>query len=328
MVKRQKKRQKKQIRECSSAGGVNAAELSGKLGRSKFEDIDLYLLMLPGIILVLVFRFVPLYGLTIAFKNYDMSESIFKSSWVGLKWFRILFESPDFFRIFRNTILINIYDVIFVFGGSIVFAILINEIQSKAYKKVVQTISYLPHFLSWVVVGGMIIQILSPSGAIVKWICSVCGIQPFSIMLNKDAFYGVVTVGEMWKTIGWNTILYLSAISGISPELYEAAKIDGAGRIRQILHITVPGIKFIIVTTLLMRIGTMFSLGFEKIFVLQNDMILETAEVFSTWTYKVGIVKWNMGLSTAVTFFESVCNFILVFAFDKFAKAVGEEGIL
>ena len=155
------KRQKKQIRECSSAGGVNAAELSGKLSGSKFEDIDLYLLMLPGIILVLVFRFVPLYGLTIAFKNYDMSESIFKSSWVGLKWFRILFESPDFFRIFRNTILINIYDVIFVFGGSIVFAILINEIQSKAYKKVVQTISYLPHFLSWVVVGGMIIKCLS-----------------------------------------------------------------------------------------------------------------------------------------------------------------------
>ena len=292
-----------------------------------FRNYDLYAMLLPGLILMIVFRFVPLYGMLIAFKDYDMSQSIMKSPWVGLKWFKVLFENPDFGMVLRNTLVINMLDIIFVFFGAILFAILIHEMNCPKYKRVVQTLSYLPHFLSWVVVGGLLIQILSPSNMFMQTVSKLTGRPASNLLLNKNNFWGIVTVGEMWKSWGWSTILYLAAMSGISPELYEAARIDGAGKIRQMLNITLPGIKFIIVTTLLMKIGGMLNIGFEKIFVLQNNMIVETSEVFSTWNYKMGIVNWNSSLSTALSFFEAIVNFALVFIFDRFAKMIGEEGL-
>lgn len=287
-----------------------------------------YYMLFPGIILIILFRLFPLYGLTISFKDYDVFRGFIESPWVGLKWFRLLFESPDFLKVFRNTLIISFLDIIFVFFGSIVLAVLINEIRSNSFKRTVQTVTYLPYFLSWVVVGGLITEILSPSGAVMQMFFKIFNMESKNYLLDSKYFYGIVTVGEMWKSSGWNTILYLAAMSGISAELYEAACIDGAGKIRQIIHITLPGIKFIIITTLLMRIGSVMNVGFEKIFVLQNDMILNTAEVFSTYNYKIGIQNWNMSLSSALSFFESVTNFVLVFVFDRVAKLVGEEGIL
>lgn len=292
------------------------------------RNYDLYLMILPGIVFLILFRFVPLYGMSIAFKNYNMSQSIADSPWVGFKWFEVLFENPDFLRVMRNTIVLNLCDLVTCFGGSIVFAILINEVNSAKYKKVVQTISYLPHFLSWVVVGGLITQILNPSGMVMQGIFDILGVKSTNLLLNPKNFYLIATFGEAWKSIGWGTILYLAAMSGIDPGLYEAARIDGAGKIKQIIHITLPGIKFIIVTQLLMKIGAMLGVGFEKVFSLQNDMILSTSEVFSTWNYKMGIINWNMSLSTALSFFEAVVNFMLVFIFDRVAKALGEEGLL
>lgn len=287
-----------------------------------------YYMLFPGLVLIIIFRLVPLYGLTISFKDYDVFKGFLDSPWVGLKWFRLLFESPDFLKVFRNTIVISFLDIIFVFFGSIVLAVLINEIRSSKFKRTVQTVTYLPYFLSWVVVGGLITEILSPSGAVMQAFFRIFNMESKNYLLNAKYFYGIVTAGEMWKSSGWNTILYLAAMSGISAELYEAASMDGAGKIRQIIHITLPGIKFIIITTLLMRLGSVMNVGFEKIFVLQNDMILNTAEVFSTYNYKIGIQNWNMSLSSALSFFESVTNFVLVFAFDRAAKLVGEEGIL
>lgn len=204
----------------------------------------------------------------------------------------------------------------------------ISEIQSSVYKRIVQTISYLPHFFSWVVVGGLVIRILSPNGFIIQNIAKIMGIKPFNLLLDESKFYGIVTVAEMWKSCGWNTIIFLAAISGISPELYEAARIDGAGKLNQILHITLPGMRFIIVTMLLMRIGNLLGVGFEKVFVLQNELILNRAEVFSTFNYKVGIGQWNMSFSTALSFFESIVNFTMVFLFDRIAKMIGEDGLL
>ncbi len=290
--------------------------------------IPYYVMLLPGAILVLIFRFFPLYGMLTAFKDYDMFKSFSESPWVGFKWFKVLFESKDFYNILRNTLSISLLEIIFVFFGSVLLALLINEIQNTKYKKLVQTVSYLPHFLSWVVVGGIMIQLLSSNSALVKGVSLILGIEPTNILLNEKYFYLIVTLGEVWKSVGWGTILYLAAMSGISPELYEAARIDGAGKISQIIHITLPGIKFIMITQLLMRIGGVMNVGFEKIFVLQNSMILDVAEVFSTYNYKVGIGQWNMSYSTALSFFESITNFALVFLFDRFAKLLGEEGLM
>ena len=291
------------------------------------NNAALYYMMIPGIILVFIFRLVPLYGLLIAFKNYDMYKGFMASPWTGLTWFRVLFESPDFLRILRNTLMISLYEILVVFIGSIVFALLINEIRSSAYKRIVQTVSYLPHFLSWVIVGGLVIQLLSSDNFLVQTVARLIGKEPTNLLMHENYFYGIVTVGELWKSIGWNTILYLAAMAGINTELYEAARIDGAGKLRQIFHVTLPGIEFIIVLTLLMKIGAIMNVGFEKIFVLQNDMILNKAEVFSTYNYKIGIGKWNMSLSAALSVFESFTNFALVFIFDRISKALGEEGI-
>ena len=287
-----------------------------------------YLMLLPGLILIIIFRFCPLYGMLVAFKDYDMFRGFSESPWVGLKWFRILFESRDFYNILRNTLVINFLDLIFTFFGSIVFAILINEIQGRRYKKLVQTVSYLPHFLSWVVVGGLVIQLLSSDSFLVRSVADMLNIAPKNILLEQQYFFPVIVVAEMWKSIGWGTILFLAAMSGISPELYEAARVDGAGKFKQIWYITLPGIKFIMVIQLLMRIGGIMNVGFEKVFVLQNSMILDVAEVFSTYNYKVGIGQWNMSFSSALSFFESLTNFILVFVFDRIAKLLGEEGLL
>ena len=287
-----------------------------------------YIMLIPGMIFIIVFRFCPLYGMLVAFKDYDMFKGFAESPWVGLKWFKILFESRDFYNILRNTLVISFLDLIFVFFGSILFAILINEIQSKKYKSVVQTISYLPHFLSWVVVGGLVIQLLSSDSFIVRTVANMLNVAPQNILLNQKYFFPVIVAGEMWKSIGWGTILFLAAMSGISPELYEAARVDGAGKFQQIWNITLPGIKFIMVIQLLMRIGGIMNVGFEKVFVLQNSMTLDVAEVFSTYNYKVGIGQWNMSFSSALSFFESLTNFILVFIFDRVAKMLGEEGLL
>jgi putative aldouronate transport system permease protein len=263
----------------------------------------------------------------IAFKSYDINRGFAASEWVGFKWFQVLFQSPAFKDILRNTLSINFLEILVVFTGSIIFALLINEIKNAGFKRLVQTVSYLPYFLSWVVVGGMIMQMLSPDSPLIKWLFSLSGQQPVSLLTRDSNFYPIVVTGELWKNSGWNTILYLAAITGISAELYEAAKIDGAGKFRQIIYITLPGIKYVIILTLLMKVGAMMNVGFEKIFVLQNGMNMHSSEVFSTYNYKIGIGQWNMSLSSALSFFESVVNFILVFGFDRIAKLFGEEGI-
>jgi putative aldouronate transport system permease protein len=291
------------------------------------NNMTYYLLLLPGLICVILFRFVPLYGMLIAFKSYDINRGFAASEWVGFKWFGVLFQSPAFKDILRNTLSINFLEILVVFTGSIIFALLINEIKNSGFKRLVQTVSYLPYFLSWVVVGGMIMQMLSPDSPLIKWLFSLSGQQPVSLLMQDRNFYPIVVTGELWKNSGWNTILYLAAITGISAELYEAAKIDGAGKFRQIIYITLPGIKYVIILTLLMKVGAMMNVGFEKIFVLQNGMNTHSSEVFSTYNYKIGIGQWNMSLSSALSFFESVVNFILVFGFDRMAKLFGEEGI-
>ena len=280
------------------------------------KNYDLYAMLLPGLILMIIFRFVPLYGMIIAFKDYDMSKSIMESPWVGFKWFEILFTNPDFLRSIKNTLCISGLEIIFCFFGTIFFALLINEIQSKGYKRVVQTFSYLPYFLSYVVVAGLAIQILMPGNSLMRFVSKIVGHD----------------VGNILRCAGCavteRAILYLAAMSGISPELYEAAKIDGAGKFKQIMNVTLPGIKFIVVITLIQRIGSILGIGFEKIFVLQNAMNLGASEVLDTLNYKLGIINWNSSLSTAISFFSSIISFTLVFLSDRFAKMIGEEGLL
>ncbi len=307
---------------------TTAKRLRSPGGTYFLKNWDLYVMLVPGLLLMIIFRFVPLYGMVIAFKDYNLSQSIAESEWVGLKWFRVLFGNPDFLRSIRNTLCINALEIVFCFFGTIFFALLINEIRNKTYKRIVQTLSYLPYFLSYVVVAGLAIQILMPGNALISTVSKIVGHDIGNILLKEKYFWGIVTAVDMWKTWGWGTILYLAAMSGISPELYEAAKIDGAGKFKQIMNITLPGIKFIVTITLIQRVGAMLGVGFEKIFVLQNSMNLATSEVLDTLNYKMGIINWNTSLSTAISFFSSVVSFILVFCADRFAKMVGEEGLL
>lgn len=286
-----------------------------------------YYMLIPGVILLIIFRFVPLYGMLIAFKDYDLNSTVLASPWVGLKWFKLLFGSPDFYNILRNSIVINLLEIAFCFTASVVFAVLINEVTNSALKKVVQTVSYLPHFLSWVIVGGLITQMVSPTSYIMQTVSGMLGIRPQNLLLYKNAFYPILICGDLWKECGWGTILYLAAMSGISPELYEAAKIDGAGKLQRIRHITLPGIKFIVVISLIMRCGSIIGVGFEKIFVLQNGINMSISDVFSTYNYRVGIGRWNIELSTALSWFESIVGLVMVLSTDRIAKLLGEEGI-
>jgi len=290
-------------------------------------DISLYMMLMPGLILILIFNIVPFYGIIVAFKDYNIFRGINDSPWVGFQWFEMLFQSPDFFRILRNTLTINILSLIFGFPAPIILALLLNELRSKKLLRFTQTIVYIPHFFSWVVVGGMVIQFLSPSTGLVRYIFEWFGAEPQMLLLNPNWFYTILISSGIWKEIGWGTILYLAAIVAIDPQLYEAAKIDGASRIRRIWHISLPGLQFVIVLNLVLTMGGMIDVGFDRIFILATDAVLSVSEVFSTFNYRVGLLQERYSFSVALGLFESTIGFVLVYAANAIAKRIRGEGI-
>lgn len=287
----------------------------------------LYLLLIPCIVYFIIFSYLPMYGLIISFKDFKFSKGILGSPWNGLENFRYLFGLKDFYRVFGNSIILSLLKLLISFPIPIILAVLINEIPFIKYKKVTQTMIYLPYFISWVVIGGILVNLLSPSWGIVNDIIKKFGGEPVFFLGSSDYFRPIAIVSHIWKQAGWDTIIYLAAITGVNPDLYEAAKIDGAGRLKRICYITLPCIKPTIIILLLLAIGNIMNNGFEQIYVLQNSSNIAVSEVFETYTYKMGVINGRYSFASSVSLFNSVVGLVLLTVANKIAKLIGEEGI-
>lgn len=281
------------------------------------------------VIYFLVFRYWPLAWISIAFKDYKILRGFADSTWVGWRNFERIFSNmPYFMNMIRNTLALNILSIVFAFPAPIIFALLINEVRGSSFKRSVQTISYLPHFLSTVVVVGIATTFLSPSmGALNKLLVSLGG-DRINFLANPRYFWGLMVVIGMWQGTGWNAIIYLSAIVGIDPTLHEAAEIDGAGRWKRMLHVTLPGIRNTIIILLILRIGSLMSVDVEKIYLFQNDLNLSVSEMFPTYTYKLGIIQANYSRATAIGLFSSMISLVLVMGANWAAKKYSDVSII
>lgn len=286
-----------------------------------------YLLILPGFLFFIIFKYLPYSGLLMAFQQFNIKDGIFGSKFIGLDNFKYLMSTPDFLRMIRNTLVISILNVLFYFPLPIIISVLLSEVRHKKYKSLMQSIVYLPHFLSWVIVYALTFFLLSVDIGVINKILMSMGLERISFLTNKTAFYIIITCQSIWRETGWGTILFLAAICNISPELYEASAIDGAGRMKQIWHVTLPGIKVTIITMLILRLGRMADVSLEQVLLIQNPLINSVSEVFSTYAYNYGILRGLTSIGVAVDMFKSVVNVVFIFIADYVIKKTGEEGI-
>ena len=290
----------------------------------------LHLFALPCVLYFVIFKYIPMYGILMAFKNYrgvGGLAGIWTSEWAGLDNFINFFSGIYFWRLFRNTLVISFYRLLFSFPAPIILAILINELKNRYFKRIVQTITYMPYFLSWVVTAGLIITLCSPtSGPINIILKSLFGTEPVFFVSDTRFFRGVLIFSDIWKNVGWGTIIYLAAMTGISPELYEAATVDGANK-WEIIHITLPSIKEITAIMFILAVGRVLNQNFDQIFNLYNPAVYEVADVFETYVYRAGVIQSQFSYTTAVGLFKSVVSLILVIISDKVAKKLGTEGL-
>lgn len=290
----------------------------------------LYLMSIPFVIWVFVFSYFPLWGWMMAFQKYKLGRPFYKQEWAGLRYFKELFMDDQFYLVMRNTLAMSLMGLIAGFVIPIIFALLLNEMRGQVFKRSVQTISYLPHFVSWVVVAGLVSKMLSSDGGIVNDLLISLHIiqEPIAFMSKGHLFWGIVTASDVWKETGWNAIIYLAAISGIGPELYEAARVDGASRLRQIWHITLPGIRTTVIVLLIMSIGHLISIGFEKQFLLGNNMVKDYSEVLDLYSLNYGLGLGRYSFGTAINIFNSVVSIILLFLANGIFKRVTKESIM
>lgn len=313
--------------ETAAAGRPVRAASRRSLLRQLWKDRFLYTLLLPVVAYFLLFKYTPLFGEMIAFKNFRLADGIWGSEWVGLKHFRTMFQTSDFYHILGNTLLLNVYSLLFAFPAPILLALLLNEVRREWFKRIIQNLLYLPHFISWVILGMIIIGLLSPSTGFINYLLKLAGLTPVYFM-GSTFWWPVVYIGSsIWREAGFGTILYLAAMSGIDPHLYEAAKMDGAGRLRQIWHVTLPGIRSTIALLLVLRMGGMMDVGFEQVYVLQNNMVANVANVMSTYIYRVGILNLQYSYTTAINLFQSLVGLVLVLSVNKIIRAMGEKGL-
>lgn len=292
------------------------------------KGIQVNLMLLPAVLLLLVFSYIPMYGIIIAFKDYNLFEGVFGSPWCGLDNFKYFFTDKVFWRILKNTIYISTCDIVFGFFAPVIFALLMNEVKAVKFKKTVQIISYMPSFLSWVVVSGLVISMLSPDqNGLVNNFLGLFGVKPIFFMSEPDYFVPIIVIADIWKNVGFSSIVYFAALAGIDDTLYEAAVIDGAGRMRCVWNITLPGILPIVMIMLIFRVASIFSVGFDRIYLLQNALNREAGEVLSTYVYSLGIQKVEFSLTTAIGLVQSIIGLILVYSSNWLAKKITGMGI-
>ncbi|TLS53235.1 sugar ABC transporter permease [Paenibacillus antri] len=274
----------------------------------------LHLMLLPGVLLVLVFSYGPLFGIVIAFQRFLPAKGFFDSQWIGLDNFRYVLDLPDSSRILWNTVIIAFFKIVVGFIVPVVVSLLLNEVRKEMFKRSIQTMIYLPHFLSWIILGGILIDILSPSSGIVNQFLVWFGIEPIYFLGDNAWFRPVLVLSDVWKEFGFNTIVYLAALTSINPSLYEAAIVDGAGRWKQTLHITLPGMMPIIVLTLTLSLGNVLNAGFDQVFNLYSPQVYETGDIIDTFVYRIGLVDAQYGVATAVGLFKSVVSLVFISA--------------
>lgn len=287
----------------------------------------LYLFLLPAIIWYVIFAYGPIYGLQIAFKDFKILKGIEGSEWVGLKHFIKMLETKAFWQATRNTLVISLLKLVFVSTSGLGLALLLNEVTHHKYRTLVSSVTMLPHFFSWVVIGSILLEILSPSSGLVNQIILFFGGTPIYFLGEDGWFRFWVIASDMWESAGWNSIIFIAAIGGISPELYEAAQIDGAGRWKQLTNVTLPCIAGTIVVVMVLKVGSMMNAGFDQIYNMYNSAVMDTADILDTYVYRQGIESSKFSYSTAVGLFKNVINLILVLATNYFAKVIGQEGL-
>lgn len=286
----------------------------------------LYLMLIPGIVFFLVYRYIPIGGLVVAFQDYKVYKGIGGSEWVGFDHFKYLFNSSDFFKITKNTLVLSLLDLAIVFPVAIVLALMLNEVRNMAFKKTVQSIVYLPHFLSWVIVGGMVITFLSMEGPLNQFL-GLFGYEPTIFIQESSYFRAIVIVSSMWKEIGWSSIIFLAAMSGVNPSLYEAARMDGAGRFRMMWSITIPSILTTILILFLLRIGQLLDLSFEQIYVLYNAAVYDVGDVLDTYIFRNGIEQGLYSYTAAIGMFKSVVGFIMLFGANYLSRRFTQSSL-
>ncbi len=315
--------------ELQANSKINSKQSTG-IWRRVSKDFKLnkyvYMMAIPMIVYFILFHYIPMYGVTIAFKNFNPRLGILESPWVGFKHFKTFFQSMYFTRTVKNTGLLSLYSLMWGFPAAVILALLLNEIRFNKFKRCIQTVTYLPHFISLVVICGMIIDFTSTDGLINSILVNF-GVEPVNWLTKPEWFRTIYISSGVWQSIGWDSIIYLAALSGIDPSLYEAATVDGAGRWKQLLHVTLPGIAPTIVIMLILNIGGLMSVGSEKIILLYNPMTWETSDVISSYVYRKGVLGSDYSFSTAVGLLESMIGFTLLLAANKFSKKISETSL-
>mgnify|MGYP001622991441 FL=1 len=292
------------------------------------ESRALYLLMLPSIIIFLLFTYYPMYGVIIAFKNFTPADGIFGSEWVGMKNFIQYFNSYQFGLTIRNTIIISLYTILVTFPLPIALALMCNQIKAKKFKKFFQVSTYLPHFISTVVMCGMLILFLSPSTGIISKLVGLLGFQLPNLMGSAAAFPHIYVWSEAWQHVGWDSILYIATLSSVDPSLYEAATMDGAGKWKKMLHVDIPALMPTVTIMLILRMGSVMSVGFEKVYLLQNTLNSSTSEIISTYVYKMGLISNQYSLSSAIGLFNNVINLALLLLVNAISKKLSDTSLI
>ncbi len=298
-----------------------------KVARDMRKNWATYLLAIPGLLFYIIFMYGPMYGIIIAFKDYSPAGGILGSQWVGLEQFIEFFTSPTFNRIFFNTIILNVLLIIFTFPTPIILALMLNEVRCMWFKKTVQTITYLPHFISLVVICGMIVDFTNNRGFITEFVNLVTGADHGNLLQDPSMFRPIYVISDIWQKIGWDSIIYLAAMAGLDMELYEAAEIDGAGKWRQLFAVTLPGIASTIVIMLILRIGSIMSLGADKVILLYNPVTYDTADIISSYIYRKGLIDSDYSFSAAVGLFNSAINCVLVYAANYFSRKFSDNSL-
>jgi putative aldouronate transport system permease protein len=306
--------------------GMRRALRQEKWNRAKNMKL-LYLIFLIPLTSLIIFRYIPIYGIIIAFKDYNYAKGFWGSPWNNFEHFRFLFESHYFGRIVGNTVIISLLKIIIGFPAPIILAILINEVRGSTFKKTVQSISYLPHFLSWVVLSGIVIEIVSPDRGIVGYIYSLLGEPAPNILTSTQLFRPLLVVTYVWQSVGWGSIIYLAAMSGIDPELYESAAIDGANRFQQALRITVPSLIPVITILFILRLGQILNAGFDQIFNLYNPMVYPVADIIDTYVYRIGLIQRQFDFGAAVGLFKNVIGVVLIVGSNAIIRRFSEYGV-
>ena len=303
--------------------------LRGKRARFVWlkNDWQLYAMLLLPVVYYICFKYLPMYGTLIAFKKYSARKGIWNSPWVGFQYFQKFLTDPYFYKLVRNTLLINLYSLCFAFPSSILFALLLNEMRHRNYRKIVQTVAYLPHFISTVVVCGLVTNFLRTNGGVINDLIEVFGGTRISFMNKAEYFRGIYVISEIWQHMGWDAIIYIAALTAIDPQLFEAARIEGANRFQQILHVTLPCIAPTITIMLIMRVGNLMNLGYEKILLLYSGATYETADVISTYVYRRGLLTADFSYGTAIGLFQTVIALILVTSTNFLGKKISDTGL-